>query len=532
MNKNNKKKNGFRIGRIYDLLILPIYIILSVMTLYKLKNYTDKYFYIAAIILGLILLIFLLTLLYNKRSIEIIRRLILTVLCVFLFIGYGKLDAVDNFFDDITQGDEDQYTKTQMNLLALQSSDVYTATIDKFEDISDKKVGINTSSDKKASNYVKKKMDASLENVQYLEYSDYGQMIQDLYYGYIDVACFNVAQTETIESTWGSLDGFTNNIRSFTYKEKVQISQNEKDVSKETFTVLISANDEIGVPANNSLSDMNMLVMINPVTHQIITSSIPRDSYVGNPTYNYASDKLTHTGNDGAENTKKAVAEALGVDVDFYVKVSFSSVIKIIDELGSIDVNVPIAFCEQDENRSFADEDLICLNAGEQSLNGKQALAFSRHRHSYANQDLGRNEAQMQVIKGIIKKLMTKDGIGKIDKILNIASQYVLTNFTNAQIQSFVKSQIDDIQPWSMSSLSLSGGVTDENIETASAPGEGLSVYYLKKQEVKALQAAYKMFTDSKQLKDFHFEIDELYQDLYDFKEGENTVYYDPSLYF
>lgn len=529
MSRKSDRK-GLRIGRLYDLLVIPIYIVLSVITLYALKNYTNKYFYVGLIILGLILIIFLLTLFYNKRSIEYVRRIILTLLCAALFFGYGKLNSINNFFSDITTS-EDTYKTTQMNLLSLQSSDTFTATVTQFEDMEGKKVGINVSNDKKASNYVKGKIDENINDVEYSEYNDYGKMIQDLYYGYIDVACFNVSQSKAIEENWGALTDFTTNIKSYTYKEKIEINQNEKDISSEPFTVLISANDEIGVPNNNSLSDMNMLVMINPKTHQIITASIPRDSYVGNPAYDYESDKLTHTGNDGVENTRKAVEEALGVDVDFYTKISFSSFIKIVDELGTIEVNVPIAFTEQDENRSFDDGDLISLNAGVQQVNGKQALAFARHRHSYVNQDLGRNQAQMQVIKGIISKLMTSEGIGKIDKILDITSQYVLTNFTNSQLQSFIRSQVDDIQPWSISSLSLSGGITDV-AETASWPGQELSIYYLKKQEVLSIQAAYDLFLHGKEMSTFHFELDELYQDITKFKEGENTLYYDPSLYF
>ena len=50
--------------------------------------------------------------------------------------------------------------------------------------------------------------------------------------------------------------------------------------------------------------------------------------------------------------------------------------IEIVDTIGGIDVDVELDFCEQDENRSFKKDDLICLKKGEQHLDGKQALAY------------------------------------------------------------------------------------------------------------------------------------------------------------
>ena len=73
----------------------------------------------------------------------------------------------------------------------------------------------------------------------------------------------------------------------------------------------------------------------------------------------------------------KGIEEVFGIEIDFYVKLNFFSVIDIIDAIGEIEVDVPIEFCEQDENRSFAQKDLICLKEGKQKVNGKQALALS-----------------------------------------------------------------------------------------------------------------------------------------------------------
>lgn len=525
-----KKKRKILIGRVYDLCIVLLYTIVSIITLFAMRNYTTKLLLALLLILFLILAIYILTFRYNKKSIEYIRKIFLTLLTIALLFVSTKLHSVNTFFNDLTS-DEDQYVTTEIELVSLANNEYFTAVVTELDDIEGKVVGINTLQDTKAMTYVQDRLDGAYKNIQYVEYNDYNNMLHDLYYGYIDVACLNTALQSTLEANWGSLNDFTIHLTSYSYKEKLVINQNEKDITKEIFTVLISANDEVGIPANYSKSDANMLVIINPNTHNMTLVSIPRDSYIGNPAYDYASDKLTHTGNNGVENTREAVEEALGIEVDFYVKVSFSSVIEIIDTIGEIEVNVPIAFCEQDENRSFDQQDLICLNIGTQTLNGKEALAFARHRYSYENQDLGRNQAQAQVIKGVVKQLLTAEGISKVDDVLKIVPNYVITNFSNGQLKAFIKSQVDDLQPWSISTLSLANGLTLENIETASMPGVGTSVYYLNKQEVYALQNIVEAMKEKHALKEFTFSLNALYGDNATFKEGLNTVYYDPTLY-
>ena len=67
MNKKQKRRRKILIGRVYDLLIIPIYILLSLLILLALKNYTTKFLLLIALILGLILAIFIVTFAYNKK---------------------------------------------------------------------------------------------------------------------------------------------------------------------------------------------------------------------------------------------------------------------------------------------------------------------------------------------------------------------------------------------------------------------------------------------------------------------------------
>lgn len=526
MKKNKRKKRGIRIGRIYDLLLIPAYIIISFLFLMAIRSYTQKYLLVALIALVIILAIALLTFFYNKTFIEIVRRLLLTIICGLLIFAQVKVNSLDRFFDNLTVDEDDapEVVTTQMNVYSLADSDHFTAVVNTLDDIDGKTIAIQTTSDEEASNYVLDEIKKQYPNVKTLEYSDYKTMLSDLYYGYVDTAVINANAIEAMEKEFGSLDDFTIKLKTYTHQKTIEVDRNAKDLTKETFAVLISAMDEAGTPNESSLTDVNMVAIINPISNQITMISLPRDSFVPNPEYDYQSDKLTQTGWGGVKNTMEAVEATLQIDIDFYVKVSFTSLIEIVDAVGGVDVNVPIAFKEQDEDRSFAEEDMIQLAAGEQTLNGKEALAFARHRHSYVNQDIGRTQAQMQIIKSIIARLLTAEGLAtRVEKVLNIVPNYVLTNFSNSQLKAFVKSEIDELKPWAFTTVSLANGFApgpEGYVPTASDPDTNVSIYYLSEFEVLRANAIYHLMNENHDFNDFSFQLNDLYDGLDNYDES------------
>lgn len=418
----------------------------------------------AFFILIVVLAILLLTLGYRKKTVDIFRRIFMTLLCALLLFVSLKINSLNRFFDQLgmDQNETEEKIKVQMNLYSLKSSEHFTEIISTLEDMEGKTIGIQISSDKESAEEVLPKIQKNYQ-VEVVEYSDYNSMVNDLYYGYVDSILVNVNALEGIETTFGTMSEFTNLIHSYNFTQTIYHDYNNKDITKEMFTVLISGQDDTGTPCQNSLSDVNMLAMIDPISNQIILVSIPRDAYVPNPVYNNQNDKLTHTGMDGISNTMESLEKTFQIDIDFYVKISFTSLIEIVNAVDGVEVDIPIYIEEQDENRSFAEEDLIRLNPGIQTLNGKEALAFARHRHSYANQDVGRTEAQMQIIKGIIRKLLSSDGLtSKIEKVLDIVPKYVLTNFSNTQMKSFIRNEIDELKPWKIATLSMANGYAQD----------------------------------------------------------------------
>ena len=107
----------------------------------------------------------------------------------------------------------------------------------------------------------------------------------------------------------------------------------------------------------------------------------------------------------------------------------------------------------QDENRSFKKDDLICLKKGEQHLDGKQALAYSRHRKTEGYDNAGRERAQQRIIKAIINKLISPSALGYVNDLLDVAPNYVITDMPANQITKFVSSELDNMKPWTISSV-------------------------------------------------------------------------------
>lgn len=94
----------------------------------------------------------------------------------------------------------------------------------------------------------------------------------------------------------------------------------------------------------------------------------------------------------------KTLSTFAGVPITHYVEVHFEELKDVVNELGGIQVNVPESF--------YSDTSGISLEAGEQTLDGDQALAFARERHAVSGGDFSRAQAQRMIIEAIVKKVL------------------------------------------------------------------------------------------------------------------------------
>jgi LCP family protein required for cell wall assembly len=394
-------------------------------------------------------------------------------------------------------------SKVKMSLLAKADSG-----IDSAADFSGKKVGYSTSVDALATSSALAELNTAANMIEYVDSNDYYQLYDQLMDGEIQGLLIPNTRLNLLSEQYKDLETDTVVVAEYeTTRSPVSTASSSLDISKEPFVVYIAGIDDGDDPAEDGRSDVNILLMVDPVNNSMTTVSIPRDSYVPNPALGNGSDKLTHLGNDGASNSILGLEEAFGIEIDYYAKVNFQSLIHIVDALGGIEVDVQLSFTEQDENRSFKKSDVITLEKGVQTLNGKQALAYARHRKTEGYGTTGRENAQQQIIKAIMAKLTTAEGISRINALMSVAQEYVATDIPIGAIQSFISKQLQDVKPWTVNSITLTGGA-DATLTTVSMPSMPLSCYLLSPDDLAKVYAAYMgMFEGAPDLAKFNFDL-------------------------
>lgn len=229
----------------------------------------------------------------------------------------------------------------------------------------------------------------------------------------------------------------------FIFKDDVKDAQNAEgdpvtnefeslDVSgyKERTNVLLLGVDTLENTGDGkgTRTDTIMVLSVDPSTKTGFILSIPRDTRVLIPDRNIY-DKVNHAHSyGGTELAISTIKNFLNIPIHHYVKVDYRALFKTVDDLGGIEVDVPIDMKYTD---SAATPPLnIDLKAGVQTLNGEQAMGFLRFRKGYANQDLGRIEAQQLFMDALIKKAMSPASITKIPKYIETMSEYVETDMS------------------------------------------------------------------------------------------------------
>lgn len=520
----SKQKSKRYYTRTIDLLFLLIFLIVCIISFYIAFTFgilPKKWIMIAAaIILIIFLILFMLSMRKLPKWAVITKRFVIVIL--------AALIGTSGYFLDKSRSTLQKMSKSTSG----STTEIYTlvakdSTISSLSDLKGKKIGFQTGVDKLNATYAKEQLQNDVGTFTTDDKLDYTTLFTDL----------QLQQTQAIVMSESYYNMSKSNIKDFenqvkilhTYKKKTEADTGpDIDVAKDTFTVYLSGLDNMGSPDQQTRSDTNLLLIVNPRANHIQMVSLPRDGYIPNAAYNFANDKLTHTGNDGIENSVKTIENFFGIPVDYYARVSFNSLIEIVDTLGGIDVNVELNFCEQDENRSFKKDDLICLKKGKQTLNGKQALAYSRHRKTVGYDNAGRERAQQRIIKAIINKLISPSGITNVNALLDIAPNYIITNMPANQISKFVSSELDELKPWTISSISSDNGVYEDRFVASIDQSQGTSnVYLFSRNEVHSVVNAYDGAKNQMKMNTFKFDLNDLYKNTPAINTDPNIIYSD-----
>lgn len=232
-------------------------------------------------------------------------------------------------------------------------------------------------------------------------------------------------------------------------------------ITKEPFVVYCSGIDaRVDDISAKSRSDVNILAVVNPTTKQILLVNTPRDYYLP-LARNGELDKLTHAGLYGIDESMKVLGNLYGVQADYYVRVNFAGLVKIVDALGGVDIESDANFScvpmETPDGNGDYTYQKYSFTKGINHVNGSQALAFARERKAFADGDNRRGQHQMTVIKAIVNKACSSAVLTKYQELLKAASDAFITNMPYADISSLVQMQLGDMADWNITIYAVSG---------------------------------------------------------------------------
>ena len=237
-------------------------------------------------------------------------------------------------------------------------------------------------------------------------------------------------------------------IYTFSITVKTSNISKDLDVTKKPFSIYLSGIDTYGEISSVSRSDVNMVVTVNPSTRQILLTSIPRDYYVplhGKSGYN---DKLTHAGLYGVDMSVATIEDLLDIEINYYIKVNFTSVIDIVDAIGGVDVY---------SDYTFTSRDGYNYTKGYNKVDGKEALSFARERKAFQAGDRQRVKDQQALLEAIFRKCTSSSIITKYNSLLNSVSGSFVTNMPTDRLTDLIKMQIKKKYKWTITSNSLDG---------------------------------------------------------------------------
>lgn len=474
--QENKKTIGFIIFAIILSVILVVFTGGLVYQIFKLQILPDNI--LIPIILVLILLTLIFVLLINFSTHGLVSKILCSLMVVVLSAVYGLgnyyLYSTNTTLETVT--DQGNKAKNTVSVVVLNSSG-----LENVNSLEGSKLGVLKTIGNEATK--KSLTDLKKNNVTYTKktYDNMLGMLKALYDGEVDAIVLN----EAYRSNVCDLEDYTNfnNDTKVIHKTVYYTKENSSslavsDITSKPFNILISGNDSFGSLDENSRSDVDMLVTINPVTSTILLTSIPRDSYVKEVCNDYACnygvyDKLTHTGIYGVDTTKDTIENLLDIDINYVYRVNFTSMIDIVDALGGVDVTVPEGMAV---SKFYTNSNLEGVHEGENHLDGKRALAYSRERKAYLDGDLQRARNQQQVLQAMFKKATSPEIIKNYTSLLKALIGAFDTNMTTKEITSFIKYQIQAKPSWKFEQFVLKG---DNDLKMSAELGSEVSVVIL-----------------------------------------------------
>lgn len=468
INKNtNKPTRSVQFNKIanYAITVILVLSFLSAMaSIIGIKIIPNKYL-IIAVILSTIITATLVTLNYKNKLNSTKKSIILFTLSIAASVSFLYINSIcNNVYSFLGNIQDTNYSYETYSVITKNDYNVDLK-------MNNKSIGMIKDDSNKSEllRLIKLKTTATAK-----ESSELTSLTSELNNRKVDTIILKNSYLSLLDENYNE---FYKNIKvlcEFKIKTKNTSSDKDTDTTK-PFIVYISGIDTYGEVTSVARSDVNILAVVNPIKNKILLVNTPRDYYIQLHGTTGTRDKLTHAGIYGIEMSKATLEDLYGVNINYYIRVNFTSLLSIIDTLGGIEVYSDYSF--KTNNYSFKE--------GYNQLDAKQALEFSRERYAFEEGDRTRGRNQQRVIEAIISKSSNPTELLKYQNILKSLGKTIQTNASRDEITSLLNQQMNTLKKWQTESISVTGsGKTSSTYSMGSMP------LYVMEPDLESLYAA------------------------------------------
>lgn len=441
MNKRSKRSRSGKVKRSINIALLTIYVLLGGFLLFLIFRHNILAFrylnVITATVVILVALASLLLIIYRKA--EKFTIFFLTLAILVSSVSFFALQQFVGFTSHINS--TSNYSEYSMSVVVLKDSDVHNVTqLDSVTGPTD------------TDNDNIQKLIADIKTSQSKELTveqstSYLAAYKSLIAGEAKAIVLNSVFENIIESEYPD---YASKIRKIYTKNITKEVAAPKVSKNQSFNVYVSGIDTYGPISSVSRSDVNIIMTVNRETKKILLTTTPRDSYVpiadGG---NNQKDKLTHAGIYGVDASIHTLENLYGIDLNYYVRLNFTSFLKLIDLLGGVDVYNDQEFTSRHGKFHFP--------VGNVHLDSEQALGFVRERYSLSDGDRDRGRNQQKVIVAIIQKLTSTEALKNYSDIIQGLQDSLQTNMPIETMMDLVNTQLESGGSYKVNSQDLKG---------------------------------------------------------------------------
>ncbi|MDI9540345.1 MAG: LCP family protein [Bacillota bacterium] len=423
-----------------------------------------------------------------------LNKILQSILCVILAYALAMANVIipdyegqmkRMFIEVPTEGD------LMINVYVLKESEVTD-----IYGLQGKLIGIQSQFDVEYQDYALKVINREFEGdpVVSKSYDDIYSIVEALYAGEVDAILLNESYVEIISENNDFLTYEEDTRVVYSCVQKISLeydSANIENITTEPFIILIGGSDSrnynnLFATRSAGRTDVNMLAIFNPVTKQALIITIPRDAYVPLWGNTNCMDKLTHATVYSISAWQQTINTLFDIKINYFFRVNFLSIIKIIDALGGLEIDNPYAF----DTESCLDPDTLktvyhYFPEGKITLTGGQTLGYTRERKGYKPDgtqigDFGRNQHQAIVVDALIKKVTSVSTITNIPELLKAVEGTFFTDITIDSIYALAQMQLNDMATWDVVQHNLTGrGASRTSYAMGQSSGKTYSVVIL-----------------------------------------------------